>query len=272
MVTSCLDTQPGGFTVNDLRVAPWQGHGEDRFDVFTESGTRVAWFDRGSGRIEIEDEWYRDAALDVLAPYLRGEVSQRLEPAPLPPPRAGLLARLLGGSGAGAPAAPAARRRRAPEAEESAASRLSRLSRGGWRMLKLASMGGDPGDGHVVIGPAGVFLVNTRSAPGARVLVGSRVVSVDGYQHSYLRTVRSEAAKAAKLLTSACGFPVNVTPVLAFDGAASVKASAPTLDVVVARGGDIDRVLERLPARLNPSVSDRIYAAAQAAQTWLAGT
>jgi hypothetical protein len=273
-----------------LRVAPWQRNGHDRLDVFVaETGDCVAWYDRTTGRIEIEEEQHRDAVLDVLAPYLRGgrdtpeqaPRAGRVEAEATPPP-----VRSSGSAAGGQAAIPGPRRgnrvlslllgARAdatePETagEQHVASRFSRLTRQGWRLLHSVGLASGADVDHVIIGPGGVFTVNAKHHPGARVRAGARVVSIDGNTQSYILTSRREAMKVARLLTSACGFPVTVTPILAFVGATSVKNTAPMPDILVLRADDIERVLARQPERLSAATSDRIYAAARQ-HAWLAG-
>jgi len=261
-------------------------------DVFVaETGDCVAWYDRTTGRIEIEEERYRDAVLDVLAPYLRGgraapEQAPRAirvetaagDPAAhgsgqaargqaaIPGPRRGgrVLSLLRGARTEATPSAPEA------VGEQNVANLFGRLTRQGWRLLHSVGLASGADVDHVIIGPGGVFTVNAKHHPGARVRVGARVVSIDGSSRSYIPTSRREAMKVARLLTSACGFPVTVTPILAFVGATSVKNTAPMPDILVIRADDIERVLARLPERLSEATSDRIYAAARQ-HAWLAG-
>jgi hypothetical protein len=313
--------------VEVLRVTRSQRDGQDRLHVIAEdTGTRVAWYDRETGRIEIEDDWYRDAILDALAPYLRGTgtlneppaeagtpatatpAHRRDEPSAGPHavggrpqaegrqtgrqtrrqtgrqaarrprrglreqaaafvPRSGsrLLSRLAGGP------AEASLGRAGADTDEPVARHLARLARQGWRVLDDVQLAGGTVVDHLVIGPAGVFAVDVKRHPGAKVAVGARVVSVNGAQHPYMRDIRQEAAQVARLLSSACGFPVNVIPMLVFVGASSMRSSAPVPDVLVLRSEDIDRLLRRLPERLMLGTSERIFAAARREQTWLAG-
>lgn len=67
---------------------------------------------------------------------------------------------------------------------------------------------------HLVIGPAGVFTINTKNTTG-KLWVGERAILQNGHKTDWLPMARSEAQRAGKLLAAAVGIPVDVTPVLA---------------------------------------------------------
>jgi hypothetical protein len=62
----------------------------------------------------------------------------------------------------------------------------------------------------LLIGPGGVFTVNTKNHPDATIWVGGNTFMTNGHRQPYVRNSRHEADRAAKLLTAACGFPVYV--------------------------------------------------------------
>ena len=58
------------------------------------------------------------------------------------------------------------------DGEETVGSKLSRLADQGWRVLHSVPVGERDADiDHVLIGPAGVFTINTKTHPGKRVTV-----------------------------------------------------------------------------------------------------
>jgi hypothetical protein len=65
--------------------------------------------------------------------------------------------------------------------------------------------------GHL---PECVFTLNAKHHPGAKVWVGGDTLMVNGKRQPYVRNSRHEAARASRLLTAACGFPVVVTGVV----------------------------------------------------------
>jgi hypothetical protein len=67
---------------------------------------------------------------------------------------------------------------------------------------------------HLVVGPAGVFTVNTKNLAGT-VRVTPKTVRVNGARTDFLPKAAHEAARASRLLTAALGRPVEVRGVLA---------------------------------------------------------
>jgi hypothetical protein len=101
--------------------------------------------------------------------------------------------------------------------EETVGARLDRLGKHGWHVLHSVPVGTKGSDiDHVVIGPGGVWTVNTKRHPGKSIWVGRTSVLVDGHRQPYLRNSRHEADRAGRLLTQACGFPVFVKAALVF--------------------------------------------------------
>ena len=67
---------------------------------------------------------------------------------------------------------------------------------------------------HLVVGPSGVFTVNTKNLTGA-IRVNPRTLTNDGHRTNFLPKATAEARRAAGLLTAAMGRPVDVRAVLA---------------------------------------------------------
>jgi hypothetical protein len=148
--------------------------------------------------------------------------------------------------------------------------RLERLERRGWRVLHAIALPSGADIDHLVIGPGGVFTVNTKFHADARITVGTHVVWVNGFQHPYLRNSRHEAAAAQRRLTTALGFGITVQPVLAFLGARSVRMKDAPPDVLVTFGESADRTLRGLAPTLDDVVIQQVYAVARRERTWLA--
>lgn len=67
---------------------------------------------------------------------------------------------------------------------------------------------------HVVIGPGGVFTINTKNLTGA-IRVNSRSIVHNGSRTDFLPKATAEASRAARLLSASIGRPVEVRGVLA---------------------------------------------------------
>ena len=81
---------------------------------------------------------------------------------------------------------------------------------------------------------------------------------VNGQKTDYLRNSRFEAKRAAKLLSAACAFNVNVTPVIVLM-ASSMKVKSKPEGVEVVGRKQIVKWLSSRPVVLNPDAVDRIF-------------
>ena len=83
------------------------------------------------------------------------------------------------------------------EGEEEVARRLGRLSEG-WRVLHSIPVGEKGSDiDHVVIGPPGVFTLNTKNHIRSNVWVTETTFMVNGQKREYFRNSRHEAKRAS---------------------------------------------------------------------------
>jgi hypothetical protein len=124
---------------------------------------------------------------------------------------------------------------------------------------------------HVLIGPGGVYTVNTKKHPNARIWIGGDTVMVNGHRQPYVRNSRHEARRASRLLTAAVGFEVTVRGVLVFTTATvfpDVTVKKAPEDVIVLDRMDVPRVFKRAKTRLSPEQIEVIYEAARRSTTW----
>ena len=157
------------------------------------------------------------------------------------------------------------------EAEVEVARRLAKLGPA-WRVLHSIPVGDRGSDiDHLVIGPAGVFTINTKNHPTAKVWVRGDTFTVNGQHHFYVRNSRHEAARAAKLLSARTSLDIQVTGVIAVMGATggfTVKEQPSDGKVAVVRRKEGAAYLTNLPQRLDASSVEQIYAAARHLSTW----
>ncbi|ADP84859.1 nuclease-related domain-containing protein [Pseudofrankia inefficax] len=157
--------------------------------------------------------------------------------------------------------------------EEMAGAELARLTTWGWLVLHSIPLPRDVDIDHLLIGPGGVFTINTKHHVGARVWVGDHAVKVGGQSHQYPRKARAEASRASAALSRACGFDVPVEAVLAFVAPEKLTSSPPRAE------GDLIRLhairhSQFITFKDFPTVWDRhqveqIHAAARDRQNWL---
>lgn len=292
-----------------LVVRRWARYGHDRLYVEVAGGARIGYWDNRTGTAVVDDEADRAAFDAALAEY-RGKTGVAPPPVPpLPPappaPPAEAVAYFAGpvvapADLAATPAGAAAReraealRQAAPvrtfvarvlgvknderawrigaDAEEAVAARLAKLGER-WKVLHAVPVGENGSDiDHVVIGPGGVFTVNTKHHPGASVWVGGDTVMVNGQRVPYVRNSRFEARRTGRLLGSALGTePVPVTGVVAVMGAHrgfTVKAQPEDGAVVVLTRRELRRWLGRQDVRLTDEQVRALYAVARRPGTW----
>lgn len=154
------------------------------------------------------------------------------------------------------------------DGEEAVGSRLRKLGQDEWLVLHdiLLNERGTNLD-HLVIGPAGIFSLNTKHHPKKKVVVTERGFRVNGYRTSYLPAAVSEAAKVAKVLQGHVAFPVAVWPVIVVMGAELEVREMPS-DVSVIRRRDLPKWFKRLLAALPEEQVRELKKVAGRASTW----
>ncbi|MGX9886837.1 NERD domain-containing protein [Streptomyces sp. NPDC002276] len=155
------------------------------------------------------------------------------------------------------------------EGERRVGRELARLSRHGWRVLHGVpkSNGGDID--HLLIGPGGVFSINTKCHQGASVWVGDTMAKVNGGQPTpYARASKAEAAYVQGVLERHCGFPVPVEPVLVFVGVTSLHRAATQYTVRIYQEREVS-ALGPLTGRLTAKQIEQVYAVARHRRVWL---
>ncbi|MDX2377267.1 NERD domain-containing protein [Microbacterium sp. LRZ72] len=145
---------------------------------------------------------------------------------------------------------------------------LDRLG-AGWRVVHAIPVGSAGSDiDHVVVGPGGVFTLNTKYHEGQSVWVASKRVLVAGQRTDHLRNARHEARRAAKLLTQAVHRPVEVRPIIAIVAARQVTFKERPTDVSVLRSAQLARWLHRQPTVFSSEDIDGLARAISDPQTW----
>lgn len=138
-----------------------------------------------------------------------------------------------------------------------------------WTVFHAVPVGAGVSDiDHVLIGPAGVFTLNTKNHAGRNVWIGERAILVDGHKQHYLPHARHEAARAARRLSAAVGEPVSVTPVLVLIEPGKLTIKQRPADVKVVTDRELLRWLKRRRPVLTPERIARIAAAAVVPGTW----
>lgn len=148
------------------------------------------------------------------------------------------------------------------------ANRLDLLG-AGWTVLHSVPIGTRGSDiDHVVVGPGGVFTINTKFHEGANVWVGSRRLLVNGRKTDHLRNTRYEAQRVGRLIERMLGRTIPVTGVIALVGIRRLTFKSRPEDAVVLRAGELARWLTRRPPVFSPNQLAIVTSALTAPSTW----
>ncbi len=138
-----------------------------------------------------------------------------------------------------------------------------------WHVLHAVPVGKDDSDiDHVVIGPGGVFTINTKHHRGQSVWVAGRTFMVAGRKQPYVRNAEHEARRASKLLTAVAANPVPVTAVVALVDPKSLTVKEKPSDVVVLTAAQLVRWLHKRPPVLTAAQVARLFDVADQPETW----
>ncbi|MBW0106532.1 nuclease-related domain-containing protein [Pseudonocardia sp. KRD291] len=141
-----------------------------------------------------------------------------------------------------------------------------------WRVLHSVPLDDGRADiDHVLIGPPGVCVINTRHHRGRRVVLDGDTLVVDGFRTDAVARARAEGAVARELLLprlDAETGPVPVRPVIAVVGAAMQVRRWPD-DVIVATEGALVAAMRGLTPVLDARRVERVHDVARRPGSWV---
>jgi hypothetical protein len=130
-----------------------------------------------------------------------------------------------------------------------------------WLVLHSVPIGDRQSDiDHLVVGPAGVFTINSKRLIGRDVRVVGDRFTVDRYRRDYLKFADFEAKRVEKVLRAA-HLVAPIVPVIAVSGARSLRVKNPMWDgrhIGVERVEKVPRRIRRRSDRLTPELAVRI--------------
>ena len=157
------------------------------------------------------------------------------------------------------------------DGEELVAGRLERFvtKRHGWHVLHAVPVGKRGSDiDHVVIGPGGVFTINTKNHPGTKAYVAGDTVMINGSRAPYVRNSRHEAQRAQRILSKTVGFDVPVQGVVCLAGCSDCTFKRQPTDVHVTTRRRIEGWLGQHGPVLSPAEVDTVFDWARRSTTW----
>ena len=123
---------------------------------------------------------------------------------------------------------------------------------------------------HLLIGPNGIFVLNTKRHLDARVWVGDHVMRVNGNNVNHLAAARSEATNLSRRLSAKLGFPVTVHSAIVTVGERSLKdarePSARATEVVSSH--DLIDWIRSCVSPMSPTFLELARLAAEEPETW----
>ena len=168
---------------------------------------------------------------------------------------------------------PARNWRLGAEGEELVAKQIAKLQRSDsrWQVVHDIRVGKRGANiDHVLVGPAGVFVIDSKHWRDADVAVHASGVVKDGYfVKGLLPAIRKQAGVAQHALSPVLGYPIEVQPVVAIVNARSFTVKVDPLDVLVTPRRQLVERLRRYPEMLDEHQIAQIFAAMRRPSTWL---
>ena len=139
----------------------------------------------------------------------------------------------------------------------------------GWTVFHALPVGTKEADiDHLVVGPGGVFTINTKHHRGKAIWVANRTLMVSGHRQPHIRNAEHEAARVTRLVHQRLRLDGRVRPIVAIHGAASLVVKERPDLVAVLDARHLRRWLLERPVQLDPEDVARIVALVDDPTTW----
>ncbi|WP_306332145.1 nuclease-related domain-containing protein [Streptomyces sp. KL109B] len=157
------------------------------------------------------------------------------------------------------------------EGERRVGNELRRLENSGWRVLHGIPLPNGADIDHLLIGPGGVFAINTKHHDGKSVWVGDEMARIDhGPARPYARASKAEAQRVRAVLELYVDFDVPVEPAIVLVGAEDVARAPTQFTVRVYREREVSS-LAPLDGVLAKDQVETLYEVARRRRVWLSG-
>ena len=138
-----------------------------------------------------------------------------------------------------------------------------------WTVLHAVPVGSGSSDiDHVILGPGGIYTINTKNHSGKKIWIGGSTFLVNGYKQEYMRNSAHEAERASRLLSTVTGRPVIVTPLIVVVNPASITTGRKRPRVSVLSSNTLKRWLVRRPRVLSDRAVAHFSMFAEERSTW----
>jgi hypothetical protein len=159
--------------------------------------------------------------------------------------------------------------RRGAEGEERVAAILARCLDERWFVVHDLTIGAKGANlDHLLIGPAGVFTLNTKNLSG-RLTVYDRAILQNGTKTAFVPSALREARKVQERLSVATGRDVTAWSVIVLAGRCEVHTKKRPADLTIVTAAGLPRWIGGLPGgKLTPGEVLRLERAARDPETW----
>lgn len=138
-----------------------------------------------------------------------------------------------------------------------------------WTVLHAIPVGsGDSDIDHFVIGPAGIFTINTKHHAGKKIWVGGAALKIDNFKTDHIRNSLHEATRAGRQLSAAAGIQTKVTPLIVIVASDSITKGKTKPKVTVLPSSWLYRWLKRRPRIYSNTEVVRFSKIAEQRSTW----
>ena len=151
--------------------------------------------------------------------------------------------------------------------EKRVARQLSRLP-ASWKVIHSIEYGKNGSDiDHLVIGPGGVFTINSKNHLNSKVVIYPYAMYVGGRKQPYIPKAINEAKIASACLSKALNEPVATSPILVIMSRdLKLKGRPDAVNIVFRK--NLVRWLKRRTPRLSEAQIARLFTAARNPATW----
>lgn len=152
--------------------------------------------------------------------------------------------------------------------ERAVAGRLAGLP-AGWRVFHSLPVGRGGADiDHLVVGPGGVFTIDTKHQRDASVWVAGHAVLVAGRRQPYVQKAEAQARRIDRIVGAVLPAAPAVQPVIAVVGAKRLAVRRQPRTARVLRAEQLVRFLGAQPERLSPGEVAALAARFDDVRTW----
>ncbi|WP_062316112.1 nuclease-related domain-containing protein [Demequina maris] len=157
------------------------------------------------------------------------------------------------------------------EGEEIVGALLASLPADEWHVLHSIPLDSIGDVDHLVIGPPGLVVINTKNHAGLRVMVEADILRVDGVERDHLVQIGRQSRVVANHVRDVTLVSVPTVAVVAVvvSTTADLEVSSAPSDVLVVASDSLVETLESLEVRQTPTDSEMLFEMLRSADAWL---